>query len=267
MARASVSVEVSSDGNGSLRVVVSDINVGADLLGADARASLIIPLVVGWAPLGKALAVADSSGSVEVETDWAWSLSASALTSLGVEELSAVASLFVIEVTDLAVLVIEVLVVVESSCWGSADALVSLSIVVRSELSAGVVCHDHTRAVKRLWEAFASTLIPVGSVNSALFWDALAHAVVSIPLESVSASLWEADAFVADWVEVVSVLAILVEWEASTVGQVPSLVGSASLSDALAVARIFVPEASLITVWSAGGATAVNISASASTSV
>ena len=45
------------------------------------------------------------------------------------------------------------------------------------------------------------------------------------------------------WVEVVSLLAGLGEWEAFAVGQVPSLISSASFGNALAVARVLVPEA------------------------
>jgi len=236
------------------------------LWGADARASLIVPLVVRWAPLGQALAVALIDVSVEVETDWAWLLSALAFTVRGVEELTAWASI-VVEVTDLAVLVVEVLVVIKSNVRGSADAFVSLSIVVGRERVTISVCDSRGRAVKWLWEARAGTLIPVSSINVASLWGALAHAVGSIPLESIGASLWEADALGAVWVEVVSILAHLGEWEASAVGQVPSLVRSARLSNALAVARVLVPEASLITGWSAVGFRAVLVFASASASV
>lgn len=193
LARASVSVEVSCDGKGSDTVVVKNVNVWAVLLGADARARFIIPFVVGWAPLGKALAFALSNVSVEVESDWAWLLSASALTSLGVVELSARARI-VIEVTDLAVLVVEVLVGVERNSCGRADALVSLSIVVSCERNTVVVGDGLTRAVKGLIEALAGSLIPVSSCSRASLWHALAHAVGTVPLESISASLWEADA-------------------------------------------------------------------------
>jgi len=142
LAGASVSVEESCSVNG-ISIVVGNRDGIANLWGANARASLIIPLVgVGWAPLGQALAVADISVSVEVETDWAWSLSASALTSLGVEELSAWAAI-IVEVTDFAVLVVEVLVGIEGDSRGSADALVSLSIVVGAVSFAKGVSDSH----------------------------------------------------------------------------------------------------------------------------
>lgn len=145
-----------------------------------------------------------------------------------------------------------------------ADALVSLGIVVCVEHNA---VDSDSGAFERLWQASASIFVPVFSCLSAVFWLALAHAVVTVPGETSGALLGEADAIVEDWVEVVAGLAWSRERKALASGQVPSFVRCTGFSNALATARVLVEDTSLRSSWSAYCCRAVLVIASAAAEI